>query len=174
LRRAGGSTRGEEEDASASESRRQVRDPGGKNPKEVSVGHLAKPQGLGRDLRGVKTLKASGARRRPQGRFCRVSQRQEGSGARKGVRRCGGSKTSKGEPQGRERDEIGPTGQGGSKASRGCETLRAQQNRVVWEPPGKWLLLAGKTSKGRKTSEGASSSKDSFRRVKRAERTAHW
>jgi hypothetical protein len=44
---------------------------------------------------------------------------------------CGRMKASKGEPQGRVRDEISPIGRAGSKASRGCETLRAQHNQRI-------------------------------------------
>lgn len=44
---------------------------------------------------------------------------QEGTGVENGVRRCERMKASKGEPQGRIRDEISPIGPVGSKASRG-------------------------------------------------------
>jgi len=52
-------------------------------------------------------------------RRSRRIQSREGHGARKGVRRSGGSKASKGEPQERNRDETSPAGREGSKASEG-------------------------------------------------------
>jgi hypothetical protein len=62
------------------------------------------------------------------------------------ARRSPRSKASKGEPQTRDRDGISPAGLGGSNASRGCETLRAQPlcsdfgrgttSSAAWEPRG--------------------------------------
>jgi hypothetical protein len=51
-----------------------------------------------------------------------------------GTRR--GIKTLKGGPHERDQDGISLAGRGGSKASRGCETLRAQLNRMRWDSPG--------------------------------------
>ena len=47
------SARGESKGASALELPERGRDLGGENPKEASVGHLANPQGPGRDFCGV-------------------------------------------------------------------------------------------------------------------------
>jgi hypothetical protein len=86
----------------------------------------------------------------------RFTEPHEGDGAREGVRHHGRMKASKGQPHGRDRDETSPAGRGGSKASRGCETLRAQRNQRRWVcVGGMWLPAIGKTSKGRRTSEGA-------------------
>jgi hypothetical protein len=48
------------------------------------------------------------------------------------VRRHVRSKASKGEPHERDRDGISSAGLGGSKAARGCETLRSQR-LAIWE-----------------------------------------
>jgi hypothetical protein len=58
------------------------------------------------------------------------------SALEEGVRRGAGMKASRREPQERDRDETSPTGRAGSKASRGCETLRAQHNRRIGISPG--------------------------------------
>jgi hypothetical protein len=55
-----------------------------------------------------------------------------------------GSKASKGKPHEWHRDEISSAGRGGSKASRGCETLRAKQNRMGWVPPDRGSPRLGK------------------------------
>jgi hypothetical protein len=52
-------------------------------------------------------------------RRSRRIQSREGHGVRKGVRRSGGSKASKGEPHERDQDEISLAGREGSKASKG-------------------------------------------------------
>jgi len=60
----------------------------------------------------------------------------------------------KGKPQEWDRDGISPADHGGSKASRGCETLGAQPNRQDWESAGcKWLSVIGKTLKGKEPQE---------------------
>jgi hypothetical protein len=60
-------------------------------------------------------------------------------------------KASKGKTHERDQDEISLAGHEGSKASRGCETLRTQRNRIdVDVCRGKWLLVTGKTLKGKK------------------------
>jgi hypothetical protein len=79
-----------------------------------------------------------------------LAKGQETSGGswriERSARRSSRSKASKGEPQTRDRDGISPAGLGGSNASRGCETLRAQptcsdfgrgtSSRAAWEPRG--------------------------------------
>jgi hypothetical protein len=59
-----------------------------------------------------------------------------------------------GKPQERDRDETGPAGCGGSKASRGCETLGAQHDR--WDgscrsdvAPRSWQNAEGESNLGR-------------------------
>jgi hypothetical protein len=66
------------------------------------------------------------------------AERHEGCGAGNGVRLCGRNKALEGEPQERDRHETGPAGVGRSKASGGCENLKAQRART-WEP---WQLVA--------------------------------
>jgi hypothetical protein len=66
-----------------------------------------------------------------------------------------GSKAPKGEPHERDWDETSPAGCGGSKASRGCETLRAQPNRMRWDSPGYVAPHSWENAVGDKTSEGA-------------------
>lgn len=66
------------------------------------------------------------------------AERQEGCGAGNGVRLCERNKALEGEPQERDRHETGPAGVGRSKASRGCENLKAQRART-WES---WQLVA--------------------------------
>ena len=61
-------------------------------------------------------------------RRSRRIQPREGHGVREGVRRSGGRKAPKGKPHERDRDEISSAGREGSKASKGCETPRAQLN----------------------------------------------
>jgi len=57
---------------------------------------------------------------------------QEGPGGSRGPHgRSSRSKASKGEPQTRDRDGTSPAGLGGSNASRGCETLRAQPSALT-------------------------------------------
>jgi hypothetical protein len=60
-----------------------------------------------------------------------------------------------GKPQERDRDGISPADCSGSKASRGCETLRTQRNQWFgnhWRyvAPGSW-----ENAEGEKTLEGA-------------------
>jgi len=124
---------------------------GRQNPKEaIDAGNPIKPRACGRAVCGVKNPWRGS--RNPQD----PAKPHEGLGVREGVRHRGRSKTSKGEPQERDRDGISPGGAAGSKASRGSETLRTQRNRTGREPAGgMWLRDAPKTLKGRKTSEGA-------------------
>jgi hypothetical protein len=81
---------------------------------------------------------------------------QEGHGVREGIRRSRRSKASKGEPQEWNRDEISPGDHMGSKAARGCETLRSQHNRVHgWIR--RYVALCGwENAEGEQTSEGSS------------------
>ena len=89
-------------------------------------------------------LEALRGRRQPRG----CSQKPEGSGVREGVRHHGGSQCLEGKPQERDRDETSSAGRAGSKASRGCETLRAQPDRWDGSRRVVWLRAAGKTLKG--------------------------
>lgn len=120
-----------------------------RNPKEASVGHLANPQGPGRDFRGVSNPEVGS-----ESVSALEDKPQEGGGVRKDVRRRGRRKALKGEPQGRIRDEISSIGHEGSKTPRGRETLRVEHNRVSWDSPGELLLVAGKTLKGNKPRKG--------------------
>jgi len=108
----------------------------------------AKPRTRGRALRGVHEplrgrLGSSRARLKPRG-----TRRPRG---RTAPRRERGPE---GKPQERDRDETSPAGRAGSKASRGCETLRAQPDRWVGSCRIVWLRAAGKTLKGTKPRTG--------------------
>lgn len=75
------------------------------------------------------------------GLFAKLKRRNpEGRDVREDGQHLARSKASKGKPHERNRDGTGPEGCEGSKAPRGCETLRAQQP-AGWVPAGfRWLL----------------------------------
>jgi hypothetical protein len=146
--------------------------PGGRSPKKprrgkahggINGGVLVKYPNAAGWLRWV----SKALERRGFGGGCPSGGPPAGSETSRGCRRAARlarrsprSKAPKGEPQTRDRDGTSPAGLGGSKASRGCETLRAQP----FEPCG--VGAAGRGAPphrehaiGDETSEGASQSR---------------
>jgi len=98
----------------------RARNLGGAQPQGgIRLGSWLNPKASVRDPRDEQSPEAAMRR-------LRRIQPREGHGARKSVRRFGGTKASKGEPHERIRDGISPAGREGSKASKGCESPRTQ------------------------------------------------
>jgi len=93
----------------------------------------------------------------PVGEVAAVTSRPKTRGQRRSKERTAPSRDQgpEGKPQERDRDETGPAGCGGSKASRGCKTLWAQHDRWDGSRRSDVAPRSWQNAEGERTSDGA-------------------